>query len=84
MVSVKELQSIVLGVVILLVGFVLIFEVAANLVPTAQTAGDTLCTAGVPLAALFQGDGVIFIVLMAVLLLAAIGLAFGLSIKGGK
>ena len=62
-----------------------LFLVYAELVPEAQTAGNTLNSTGVPLGSLFQADGVVFVIIMAALLLVVVG-AFlvGLKLKGGK
>ena len=42
-----------------------LFLLLAELIPEAQTAGDTLNTSGVPLGDLFASTGVVFLIIMA-------------------
>ncbi len=48
---------------------VVLFLLFAQLVPEAQTAGNTLNSSGVPLGTLFTGNGVMILLLMVGLLL---------------
>lgn len=59
------LNTAILGIILLVV----LFELYANLIPTAQTAGDSLCNTGVPLGTLFAGTGVVFVIIMAALII---------------
>ena len=61
--KIDHIIEVVLGIIIL-------FLVLAALIPQAQDAGDTLCSSGVPLGSLFAGNGVVFIILMAGVLLS--------------
>ena len=61
--STAMLNSAILAIVLLVV----IFQLYATLIPTAQTAGNTLNSSGVPLGSLFLSDGVVFIIIMAAL-----------------
>lgn len=70
------LNTSILAIVLLVV----LFQLYANLLPEAQTAGDTLNASGVPLGNLFVGTGVVFIIIMAALLILVVK-AF---IPGGK
>lgn len=72
--------SILTTIIIALVLVTVLFFVAAELVPEAQSAGDALNASGVPLGGLFAGDGVIFVIIMAAILLVVV-LAF-LKSKG--
>lgn len=63
------------AVIIALVLVTVLFFVAAELVPEAQAAGDALNASGVPLGGLFAGDGVVFVIIMASILLVVV-LAF--------
>ena len=47
------------------IGIIILFLVLADLLPEAQTAGDTLNASGVPLGALFASSGVVFLLIMA-------------------
>lgn len=52
---------------------VVLFQLYATLMPTAQAAGDTLNTSGVPLGSLFAGSGVVFVIIMAALIISVVG-----------
>jgi len=54
------------------IGIAVLFLVVAELLPTAQNAGDTLNSSGVPLGGLFVSGGVIFLIVMAGILLAVV------------
>ena len=66
--STGMLNDAILAIVLIIVLFLLY----AELVPEAQTAGNTLNAAGVPLGSLFTAGGVIFVVIMAALLIVVI------------
>ena len=70
------IQNTTIGVV----GVVILFLLLAELIPEAQTAGDTLNASGAPLGGLFAGDGVVILIIMAGVLLALV--AFFLKSKG--
>lgn len=70
------LTKSILAIILLTV----LFLVYAELVPEAQTAGNTLNATGVPLGSLFTGDGVVFVIIMAALLLVVVG-AFLIGLK---
>ena len=63
--STGMLNSAILGIILLVV----IFQLYAELVPEAQTAGDTLNASGVPLGSLFAASGVVFVIIMAALII---------------
>jgi len=67
-ISENYITSIIIGLVLVVV----LFLVLADLVPQAQTAGDTLNSSGVPLGSLFASNGVIFVVIMAGVLIVVI------------
>ncbi|MBD3234003.1 MAG: hypothetical protein GF315_09805 [candidate division Zixibacteria bacterium] len=56
-----------------IIGIVVLFLLLADLVPEAQTAGDTLNESGVPLGSLFASSGVLFVIIMAGVLLFVVG-----------
>lgn len=56
-----------------------LFLVLAELLPTAQDAGDTLNASGVPLGGLFVAGGVIFLIIMAGVLIAVVTAFIGKS-----
>jgi protein-S-isoprenylcysteine O-methyltransferase Ste14 len=70
------LQTAILGLVLLVV----LFQLYAELIPTAQDAGDALCNSGAPLGGLFEGTGVVFVIIMAALIILVVK-AF---LPGGK
>ena len=51
---------------------VVLFQLYAVLVPEAQASGDALNASGVPLGNLFTGDGVVFVIIMAALIIVVI------------
>lgn len=55
-----------------IVGVVVLFYIVAQLLPEAQTAGDAINSAGLPLGSLFTGSGVVFILIMASILIAIV------------
>lgn len=48
---------------------VVLFLVVAELLPEAQTAGDSINSTGAPLAGLFDSDGVVWVIIMGGLVL---------------
>ena len=79
-ISGRGLGAAAIGVFITsLILLTVLFEVAADVIPEAQTAGDTLNATGVPLGGLVAGSGVTFTIVMAGLVLAVLGafLVFG-------
>lgn len=62
------LNTAIMGLVLLVV----LFQLYAQLVPTAQTAGNTLCSSGVPLGGLFNSTGVVFVIIMAALIILVV------------
>lgn len=70
------LNTAILGLVLLVV----LFQLYAELIPTAQDAGDDLCNSGAPLGSLFDGTGVVFVIIMAALIILVVK-AF---LPGGK
>jgi len=69
------INQAILGIVLLVV----LFKLYAELVPEAQSAGNDLNTSGVPFGSLFTGNGVVFIVIMAALVIVVIK-----AFMGGK
>lgn len=62
------LGQAILGIVLLVV----LFQLYAELVPEAQTAGDALNASGVPLGGLFTSSGIVFVIIMAALLIVVV------------
>ena len=62
------LSFAILAIVLLTV----LFQLYADLLPTAQAAGDTLNASGVPLGNLFVGTGIVFLIIMAALILLVV------------
>lgn len=66
--STGMLNQAILGIILLVVIFLLYSE----LVPEAQSAGDTLNATGVPLGSLFTSSGVVFVIVMAALIILVV------------
>ena len=62
------LNQAILAIVLLVV----LFKLYASLVPEAQTAGNELNAAGVPLGTLFASGGVVFIIIMVALIIVVV------------
>jgi len=62
------INSAITGIVLL----VILFKMYAALVPEAQTAGDELNAAGVPLGTLFTSNGIVFLIIMAALIFVVV------------
>ena len=62
------LNTAILAIILLVV----LFQIYAELVPEAQTAGDALNETGVPLGSLFTSEGVVFVIIMAALLILVV------------
>lgn len=62
------LSTAILSIVLLVV----LFQLYADLVPTAQQAGDDLNATGVPLGNLFVGTGIVFLIIMASLIILVV------------
>ena len=58
--------------ILVIVLLVVLFKLYAALVPEAQAAGDELNSSGVPLGSLFSGDGIVFLIIMAALIILVV------------
>ena len=67
-----QIANRVTGAVEAIVLVVVLFLLFAQLVPEAQTAGNTLNASGVPLGSLFSGTGVMILLIMVGLLLTVL------------
>ncbi len=67
-----QIAGRVTGAVEAIVLVVVLFLLFAQLVPEAQTAGNTLNASGVPLGSLFTGTGVMILLIMVGLLLTVL------------
>lgn len=67
-----QISQRVTGAVEAIVLVVVLFLLFAQLVPEAQTAGNTLNASGVPLGTLFSGTGVMILLIMVGLLLTVL------------
>ena len=67
-----QIGSKVTGAVEAIVLVVVLFLLFAQLVPEAQSAGNTLNASGVPLGSLFTGTGVMILLIMVGLLLTVL------------
>jgi len=62
------LNTAILAIILLVV----LFQIYAELIPEAQTAGDALNATGAPLGSLFVASGVVFVIIMAALLILVV------------
>jgi len=62
------INTAILSIVLLVV----LFQLYASLMPTAQAAGDELNDSGVPLGTLFTSGGVVFVIIMAALVILVV------------
>lgn len=76
-----DIEKLVYGVVIGIVGIVVIFYLVGSLAPTLVTASDNISNSGLPLAGLFSSGGIVMIIIVVGILLTIIGLAFRLKQK---
>ena len=67
-----QISARVTGAVEAIILIVVLFLLFAQLVPEAQTAGDTLNNSGVPLGGLFTGSGIVILLVMVGLLLTVL------------
>lgn len=67
-----QIATRVTGAVEAIILIVVLFLLFADLVPEAQTAGDSLNASGVPLGSLFTGQGVVILLIMVGLLLVVL------------
>ena len=65
-------ESILNTAITAIVLLVVLFKLYAALVPTAQAAGNDLNKSGVPLGSLFTGNGIVFIIIMAALIIVVV------------
>ena len=63
------------SVVGMLIGLVVVFLLASNLIPVAQVAGDNLSGSGIPLASLFASGGIVFVLIAVAILVFVINSA---------
>jgi hypothetical protein len=74
----EKLKNVILGFVLVIV----LFQVAAELLPEAQSAGNLINDTGISLASLLASDGVLWVIFVVGLFL--VGLAFAFGIFGKK
>ena len=72
-----QIASRVTSAVEAIILVVVLFLLFADLVPEAQTAGNTLNATGVPLGTLFTGNGVVILLIMVGLLLTILSVVLG-------
>lgn len=68
----ETIAGVIFGLVMLLV----LFNVAAEIVPDVADAGDTLNATGLPLASVFASDGIVPLIIMASILIAVVAFVF--------
>ena len=62
------LNTSILAIILLVV----LFELYAQLIPVAETAGNSLNASGAPLGNLFAGGGIVFLIIMASLIILVV------------
>ena len=73
-----NIKGIVTGVVMLIIGFVLVFYLVGGLAPTLTTAAGNISGSGLPLASLFASNGVVMIIFMCGILITLVVAAFAI------
>ncbi len=67
-----QIGSVINKAIIGLISLTILLLLASQLIPEAQTAGNTLNASGVPLGSLFVGGGILFLIIVAGLFLTSI------------
>ena len=67
-----QVGSVINKAIIGLISLTILLLLASQLIPEAQTAGNTLNASGVPLGSLFVGGGILFLIIVAGLFLTSI------------
>lgn len=70
------LKNVITGIVLLIVGIVVIFNLVGGSASTLTTAAGNISGSGLPLASLFGSSGVVLMIFMAVILLAVVFMGF--------
>ena len=73
-----KVMNLVMGIVLVIVGFVIVFYIVGNMAPTMVTAAGNISGSGLPLAGLFASNGVLLLIFMVAVFVALILLAFSL------
>lgn len=76
MVDVAKLTT---GVVLVIVAIIVIFQLVGNTATDITNAANNISSSGLPLAGLFASDGVVPLIYMVGILLAIVGVTFGLA-----
>lgn len=67
-----EIEKKVTGLILLIVGIVVIFNIVGNTATTLTDASTNISSSGLPLASLFSSNGVVMLIFMAGILLTII------------
>lgn len=79
-----NIQKGVTSVILVIIGIVLIFQIVGNTAEDLTDASDNISGSGLPLASLFESDGVVLLIFMAGILLAIVGAAFAVKFHHSK
>jgi hypothetical protein len=71
-----NIQNIILGLVLLIVAFIVVFQIVASTAPDLITASNNISSSGLPLANLFSSNGVLLLVFMVAVFIGMLVLAF--------
>ena len=72
-----SIENKVNWIIYMIVGFMVVFKIAAAMIPEGQDAGDELNASGVPLGSFFVGDGIVWLLVMVSILLLTINSSLG-------
>ena len=71
-----NVQGAVMSLMLVIVGFIIVLTILGDQIDDVQTAGNTVNSTSAPLASLFAGDGVLVLILMAVVFIGLMVAAF--------
>lgn len=77
-----NIKGLVTGVIVAIIGLIVVMTITGETITDVQTAGDTINATGAPLSGLFASDSVVPLIFLAGVLLAVIGMAFGIAKHG--
>lgn len=75
------IKNIVVGLVLLIVAFIVTFQIVGSTAGDLSDAATNISTSGLPLASLFASNGIVMLVFMAGLLIALVVMAFSMVKK---
>ena len=84
MVNTNTIVNIVIGVVLIVIGFIVVMTLVGSTAGDLISASDNISASGLPLANLFASSGVLLLIFMVSVFIALVLLAFSLMKSGSK